>query len=480
MNSIEVNGWRTVAGGFCIHLVLGTLYCWANITSAVTSNLRRYQSNVTYDDTISVYATELVAQGCTMLVGGLVGQRIGARKCAIIGSIFLLAATFASSMCKTLSSLVFCQGIMFGMGIGLNYTTPIWASVQWMPHRKGLVTGIIVAGFGCGAFIFGLIATHIVNPHQETVNSEGPNKGYFSPDSDVVKNVPKMFHVLGACYFCFLCIGCALMVDPIQISDVRKRFSSSIDGVKTYQSTALNDEEITIDFNSNPLREIELSDTIHDQGSSFNIENPNTNYVESKENDITTKEILSMPLAWHISSCLVTTTIGGMYMAGIFKTFGQAHIHNEIFLSTVSAFSSIFNTLGRIWWGFWADRLGALRTLLFISFIFSIIILTFPLSFQFGEVGFALWTFSIFFFEGANFVLYYPIVVSCFGEKYSASNYGLIFSVYSFFAMINIIVVSHSGMEFSTSAILMGCITFLGFMNLISLHFHVRSISKMI
>lgn len=30
-------GWRCVAGGVCVHLVLGSLYCWGNITMGKSS-----------------------------------------------------------------------------------------------------------------------------------------------------------------------------------------------------------------------------------------------------------------------------------------------------------------------------------------------------------------------------------------------------------------------------------------------------------
>jgi hypothetical protein len=36
---------------------------------------------------------------------------------------------------------------------------------QWLPHRKGLVNGCVVAGFGGGAFIFDQIQTAYINPH---------------------------------------------------------------------------------------------------------------------------------------------------------------------------------------------------------------------------------------------------------------------------------------------------------------------------
>jgi OFA family oxalate/formate antiporter-like MFS transporter len=43
---------------------------------------------------------------------------------------------------------------MAGAGIGFAYVCPIAALVKWFPQHKGLVSGIAVAGFGFGAYLF--------------------------------------------------------------------------------------------------------------------------------------------------------------------------------------------------------------------------------------------------------------------------------------------------------------------------------------
>ncbi|HEU4365397.1 MAG TPA: MFS transporter [Candidatus Krumholzibacteria bacterium] len=45
-------------------------------------------------------------------------------------------------------------GLLAGAGIGFAYVCPIAALIKWFPDRKGLVSGIAVAGFGFGAYIF--------------------------------------------------------------------------------------------------------------------------------------------------------------------------------------------------------------------------------------------------------------------------------------------------------------------------------------
>ncbi len=45
-------------------------------------------------------------------------------------------------------------GFLAGAGTGFAYVCPIAALVKWFPEHKGLVSGIAVAGFGFGAFLF--------------------------------------------------------------------------------------------------------------------------------------------------------------------------------------------------------------------------------------------------------------------------------------------------------------------------------------
>jgi OFA family oxalate/formate antiporter-like MFS transporter len=45
-------------------------------------------------------------------------------------------------------------GFLAGAGIGFAYVCPIAALIKWFPDHKGLVSGIAVAGFGFGAFLF--------------------------------------------------------------------------------------------------------------------------------------------------------------------------------------------------------------------------------------------------------------------------------------------------------------------------------------
>ena len=86
---------------------------------------------------------------------------------------------------------------------------PIYNSWKYFPNNKGLVGGIVVAGFGFGAFVFNFVSTAIVNPN----HIEAGDDGYFS--LDVADNVPKMIRILCLCWLCLAIVGIA-MIFPYQ------------------------------------------------------------------------------------------------------------------------------------------------------------------------------------------------------------------------------------------------------------------------
>ena len=50
--------------------------------------------------------------------------------------------------------IFFFVGIIGGSGIGLAYVVPIAVGMRWFPDKKGLITGLAVAGFGFGATLW--------------------------------------------------------------------------------------------------------------------------------------------------------------------------------------------------------------------------------------------------------------------------------------------------------------------------------------
>jgi OFA family oxalate/formate antiporter-like MFS transporter len=101
----------------------------------------------------------------TIFIGSLLGGRIqdkrGPRPVALGGvvlySIGIMLASLVSSG-DQLWLLTLTYGVLGGIGLGAAYITPIAMLAKWFPDKRGLITGIAVAGFGFGAVITAPVA----------------------------------------------------------------------------------------------------------------------------------------------------------------------------------------------------------------------------------------------------------------------------------------------------------------------------------
>ncbi len=102
-----------------------------------------------------VFSAGLASFALTMIMAGRLQDKYGPKIVAIAGGLVLGAGYIIAGFTGTsfMMMLIFI-GIVGGAGIGLGYVCPIAACVKWFPDLKGLITGLAVAGFGAGAFIF--------------------------------------------------------------------------------------------------------------------------------------------------------------------------------------------------------------------------------------------------------------------------------------------------------------------------------------
>jgi len=90
----------------------------------------------------------------TMVLGGRLMDRFGPMLVTMLGGLVYGAGYFLCSRSGGEFWLLLAgYGLLAGMGIGLAYVCPIATCMRWFPRRRGLVTGLTVAGFGGGAIL---------------------------------------------------------------------------------------------------------------------------------------------------------------------------------------------------------------------------------------------------------------------------------------------------------------------------------------
>jgi len=140
---------------------LGATYSWSVFVPEIRSLTGLSQSAVQLPFSVFYLAFPIT----TLFAGPLIA-RLGTRWCTLLGGLvfgggWVLAGWGGCGwhFAFTVAGI----GVMGGIGVGVSYIVPIAACVRWFPERKGLVTGIAVAGFGGGAAAVVHLAGHLMS-----------------------------------------------------------------------------------------------------------------------------------------------------------------------------------------------------------------------------------------------------------------------------------------------------------------------------
>ena len=152
------NRWVIAAAGVVMQVALGAVYAWSVFRIPLTQSFGWTIPQVTLAFTIAIFVLGFAAFG-----GGLWMRRTGPRQVAMAaGTVYGLGVFLASFAGGRLWWLYCSYGLMAGTGLGLGYIVPVATLVKWFPDKRGMITGIAVAGFGAGALITAPVATRLI------------------------------------------------------------------------------------------------------------------------------------------------------------------------------------------------------------------------------------------------------------------------------------------------------------------------------
>lgn len=143
--------WLIAIMGTLTHLSLGTVYAWSFFQTPITELVGWSNTQVAWAFSLSIFMLGVMAAW-----GGTKIDKYGPRKLAITGGImyalgYIISAYALSSGILWLLYLAF--GILGGAGLGLAYVTPVATVSKWFTEKQGLATGMVVMGFGLGALV---------------------------------------------------------------------------------------------------------------------------------------------------------------------------------------------------------------------------------------------------------------------------------------------------------------------------------------
>jgi len=373
-----LNRTLVVAGAILIQLALGAIYAWSVFTTRLTDAAGAYA--FTASQTAWVFSSGLATFAIVMVLAGRVLPSTGPRLLSVAGGLLLgtgyvLSGFFGDSFWAQLM----CIGIVSGAGIGLAYVVPISVCVKWFPDKKGLITGLAVAGFGFGATIWVKLAGSWFGGLLNTTNVFG------------LPGVQSVFVIYGIALAVLVLLGSVVMVNPP-------------DGYQpagwTPPSSNDGDDEGTVDFSA--------------------------------------CEMLRTPQFYMLWSVFMFAGVAGLMVIYCIKLFGIDVLeHHGIagagaIAGTAMAWYAIFNGLGRIAWGGISDRIGRQAAITVnVALQGVIMLIAYHVFTRFGQqYGFIVAAALIGFNYGGCFALFPAITADYFGNKNVGSNYGWMFTAY--------------------------------------------------
>lgn len=144
--------WLVALGGALLMACLGTVYAWSVFTQPLQAAFGWSSGTTTLAFSLAIFCLGLGA-----IVGGRWQDRAGPRPVALAGALLWAAGNALAGLGTArfgVTWLYLTYGVVGGLGLGLGYVTPVAAVTKWFPERRGLGGGIVVTGFGLGAFLY--------------------------------------------------------------------------------------------------------------------------------------------------------------------------------------------------------------------------------------------------------------------------------------------------------------------------------------
>lgn len=145
--------WVIAIAGSAVMLLIGTVYSWAMFTQPLAAAFGWDLTTTTWTYAVANFSLATVG----VVVGGFWLDRKGPRRVAMTGVALWGTGNVLAGFGTPLFGapwLYLTYGLIGGIGAGMAYITPLAVVSKWFPERRGLVGGLVVGSFGLGAFVY--------------------------------------------------------------------------------------------------------------------------------------------------------------------------------------------------------------------------------------------------------------------------------------------------------------------------------------
>ncbi len=242
----ESGGWREnkwIRGAIpalLLHCSIGTVYCWSIFSEEIAKYIGFSKGATEWAFSFAIFFLGMSAA----FLGNVVERDI--HKSSLIATICFALGMFGTGYfimygganphsLVALIGIYVCYGFIMGIGLGTGYLSPVKTLMLWFKDRKGLATGLAVAGFGAAKAIASPIMESMLKSlsgqvqmgEEAFLKLDETARAGLSVTGGLVFNqdgtpymvsdgtgLYKMFMILAAVYFVVMFIGHLLLKKP--------------------------------------------------------------------------------------------------------------------------------------------------------------------------------------------------------------------------------------------------------------------------
>lgn len=151
-------GWFVVIGGFLANAVaFGTLYSFTVFFPSILEEFGRGRGGTSW--IVSIAAAVML--GLSGVTGRLV-DRYGPRRVMGVGAVLMASGLALSSVGRSIWHVYLAYGLVLGIGISAVFLPAVATVGQWFDRRRGLATGLAVAGSGAGSVVMAPLSQSLI------------------------------------------------------------------------------------------------------------------------------------------------------------------------------------------------------------------------------------------------------------------------------------------------------------------------------
>lgn len=157
---MKMNRWGYAIVGFIVMLCAGLVYAWTNISKTLKAEMMAAQGEGFANSDFAMVFTISIAGLCLGgIVGGFIIKKYSAKISVLLAIILFPLGMFITSKSglESFGMLYLGYGLFVGFAAGLVYNAVLSTVTRWFQDMQGVISGILLMGFGIGGFALGPI-----------------------------------------------------------------------------------------------------------------------------------------------------------------------------------------------------------------------------------------------------------------------------------------------------------------------------------